>query len=73
VEEAFSRFLADQTISVILVTQDVSEKFLREAIAAHSEVYPVILEIPAKESAYDPKKDLVMQRAHRQLYGTDIA
>ena len=48
VDAAFKQFIGDPTISVILVTQDISEKFLREAIANHNEVYPVILEIPAK-------------------------
>jgi V-type H+-transporting ATPase subunit F len=73
VENTFDRFTRDALISVILVTQEVSEKYLREKIARREEIYPVILEIPSKEKPYDPVKDLVMQRAHRLLYGSDLA
>lgn len=73
VENTFDRFLRDSMISVVLVTQEVSEKFLREKIARREEIYPVILEIPSKEKPYDPVKDMVMQRAHRLLYGSDLA
>ena len=73
IENTFDRFLRDSMISVILVTQEVSEKYLREKIAKREEIYPVILEIPSKEKPYDPVKDLVMQRAHRLLYGSDLS
>ena len=67
------RFLADPTIGVVLLTQEVSEKFVKLIVQGHNEISPVILEIPSKEMRYDPKKDVVMQRAHRLLFGTDIA
>jgi hypothetical protein len=31
------------------------------------------LEIPSKEKDYEAHKDVVMQRAHRLLYGSEIA
>jgi V-type H+-transporting ATPase subunit F len=46
---------------------------LREKISSRDEIYPVILEIPSKEKPYDPVKDVVMQRAHRLLYGSEMA
>ena len=73
IENTFDRYLKDSMISVILVTQEVSEKYLREKISKREEIYPVILEIPSKEKPYDPVKDLVMQRAHRLLYGSDLS
>lgn len=73
VENTFDRFLKDSSISVILLTQEVSEKFLREKITKREEIYPVILEIPSKEKPYDPVKDVVIQRAHRLLYGSDLS
>ena len=73
VESSFDKYLRDPMISVILVTQEASEKFLREKISRREEIYPVILEIPSKEKPYDPVKDLVMQRAHRLLYGSDLS
>lgn len=57
----------------MLVTQEVSDRFLRETIAQREEIYPVILEIPSKEKPYDPVKDVVMQRAHRLLYGSELS
>ena len=73
VEAAFARFLRDANVSVVLVTQEVSDRFLRETISQREEIYPVILEIPSKEKPYDPVKDVVMQRAHRLLYGSELS
>ena len=55
------------------MTQDTSEKFVKTIINEWNEVYPVILEIPSKEKDYESHKDGVMQRAHRLLYGSEIA
>ena len=57
---------------MILITQTASEKYVKTLIDDRDEIYPVILEIPSKEKAYDPAKDSVMQRAHRLLYGSEI-
>lgn len=73
VETTFKRFLRDPNIAVILLTQEISEKFLKELVQGHEGISPVILEIPSKEMPYEPKKDIVMQRAHRLLYGSDIS
>jgi len=76
VENTFDRFTRDgkdSEIAVVLVTQETSEKFLREKINNFKELSPVILEIPSKEKPYDPVKDVVMQRAHRLLYGSEMA
>ena len=72
-ETVFKRLLKDANISVILITQNVSEKFVKSLITDREEIYPVILEIPSKEKDYEAHKDSVMQRAHRLLYGSEIA
>jgi vacuolar-type H+-ATPase subunit F/Vma7 len=38
----------------------VAEKYLRHLIQAHESIIPTILEIPSKETSYDPKKDPIM-------------
>ena len=73
VENVFKRFLKDSNISVILITQDASEKYVKNLITDREDIYPVILEIPSKEKDYEAHKDVVMQRAHRLLYGSEIA
>ena len=46
---------------------------MKSQITGREEIYPVILEIPSKEKDYEAHKDAVMQRAHRLLYGSEIA
>ena len=65
--------LGNPNISVILITQEASEKYVKTLISERDEIYPVILEIPSKEKVYEPAKDTVMQRAHRLLYGSEIS
>lgn len=48
VENVFKRFLKDSNISVILITQDASERFVKSLVTDREEIYPVILEIPSK-------------------------
>ena len=43
VEATFKKFLRDPNISVILVTQDVSERYVKSYITGREEIYPVIL------------------------------
>jgi V-type H+-transporting ATPase subunit F len=47
------------------------EKELRHIINEYDEILPTILEIPSKDVPYDPKKDTIMQKANRLLYGRD--
>ena len=44
---------------------------MRSEINDYEEVLPVIIEIPGKDSPYDPKKDTVIIKAHKLLYGAD--
>ena len=46
---------------------------MKTLITGREEIYPIVLEIPSKEKDYESHKDVVMQRAHRLLYGSEIA
>ncbi|CAD8048867.1 unnamed protein product [Paramecium primaurelia] len=72
IETTFQNFLKHPNIAVILVTQYVAENYLRHIINQYDSILPTILEIPSKEYPYEAKKDTIIQRAHRLLYGTDI-
>jgi V-type H+-transporting ATPase subunit F len=54
-----------------MMTQ-IAEQYLRPAINMYDGIIPTILEIPSKEHPYDPKKDSIIQKASRQLYGADM-
>ena len=41
-------------------------------IAEHENVIPTIMEIPSKDVAYDPEKDIILVRAARILYGNEV-
>ncbi|KAL4471633.1 hypothetical protein ABPG74_008526 [Tetrahymena malaccensis] len=72
VEDTFNGFLKNGDIAVILVSQHVAEKYLRSIINSYEETLPAILEIPSKDKPYEPKKDIIMQRANKLLYGSEI-
>ncbi|KRX03455.1 hypothetical protein PPERSA_02834 [Pseudocohnilembus persalinus] len=72
IQKAFKRFLSQKNIAVILVTQQIAEKYLRTLITNHDSIIPTILEIPSKDAPYDPRKDAIIINANRQLYGTDV-
>lgn len=50
----------------------IAEEFLRPLINNYEGIIPTILEIPSKEHPYEPKKDTIIQKAMRQLYGGDM-
>eukprot|EP01017_Pseudomicrothorax_dubius_P022624 TRINITY_DN24469_c0_g1_i1.p2 TRINITY_DN24469_c0_g1~~TRINITY_DN24469_c0_g1_i1.p2 ORF type:complete len:130 (+),score=36.88 TRINITY_DN24469_c0_g1_i1:186-575(+) len=71
IEETFKRFLKTPNISVILINQHIAEKELRPFINEYDGIIPTILEIPSKDVPYDPKKDTVLQKATKLLYGQE--
>jgi V-type H+-transporting ATPase subunit F len=68
IEAAFREFTARPDIAVVLVTQAVAEE-IRPAIAAHAAAVPAILEIPSKDTPYNPAKDGVLARVRHLLGG----
>lgn len=73
VEAAFHKFITRPDAAILLITQKIAEKYLREEVNAHTAVIPTILEIPSKGYAYNAQQDNIMQRAARLLYGSDKA
>ena len=64
IEEKFNELTGRTDICMVLLTQGVAEE-IRYAVNAYilsGKVIPTILEVPAKDKAYDPSKDAVMQR-----------
>jgi V-type H+-transporting ATPase subunit F len=47
----------------------IAEQYLRPLINTYQGIIPTILEIPSKDHPYDPKKDTIIQKAAKQLYG----
>lgn len=64
VAKKFHELTCRKDISMVLITQGCAEK-IRYAIdeySASGQVIPAVLEIPSKDSPYDPRKDAIMQR-----------
>ena len=51
----------------------IAEQYLRPIINNYEGIIPTILEIPSKEHPYEPKKDTIIQKAMRQLYGGEVS
>ena len=70
IEDKFKALLKRDDIGIILITQSIA-KDVRELITSHDSVIPTILEIPSKDTPYDPTEDSILILAARQLYGSD--
>lgn len=65
IEEAFKNFTEERKdIAILLITQQVSNE-IRHLLDAYSQIFPTILEIPSKDTPYDPSKDSVLNRVKR--------
>ena len=64
IETAFTSYTTNPNVSIVLVTQTVAAQIrhLIDEYTKSGQVVPTILEIPSKETPYDPNKDAVMQR-----------
>merc|ERR1712189_22545 len=69
IEEALKGFLSRPDIGIVIISQNFAEK-VRHVIDNHTESIPTILEVPSKDTPYDPEKDSVVKRA-RQAIGGD--
>mmetsp|Transcript_59412 Transcript_59412/g.67598 ORF Transcript_59412/g.67598 Transcript_59412/m.67598 type:complete len:131 (-) Transcript_59412:169-561(-) len=71
IEDTFRKFTSRGDIAMILITQTIAEKDLRHLINEHHDIIPSILEIPSKDTPYDPSKDPIVSAAKRYLLGSD--
>jgi V-type H+-transporting ATPase subunit F len=71
IEEIFRSLIARKDIGIILISQHIAE-MIRDTLDIYEEIIPTILEIPSKNYPYSIEKDSIMQKACRQLYGTNL-
>lgn len=62
IEETFKSFLRRPDIEIILITVQVANQ-IRNVINQRTQMLPVVLEIPSKDSPYNPDTDPIMIRA----------
>jgi V-type H+-transporting ATPase subunit F len=73
-EEGFGQMIARNDIGILLISQSLAER-VRNMIVEHQnneeKLLPSILEIPSKESPYDPTKDSMLVSAAQKLFGQE--
>jgi len=69
IEDTVKSFMKRSDISIILINQNIAE-MVRHILDAHTAPVPAILEIPSKDSPYDPTKDSILRRA-KGLFSAD--
>ncbi|KAF0299483.1 V-type proton ATPase subunit F [Amphibalanus amphitrite] len=71
IEDAFKKFVTRDDIDIILINQIIAEQ-IRHVIDGHSSALPAVLEIPSKDSPYDPTKDSILRRAKGMFSAEDF-
>ncbi len=71
IEEIFKSLICRKDVGIILISQHIAE-MIRETLDQYEEIIPTVLEIPSKNYPYSIEKDSIMQKACRQLYGTNL-
>jgi len=69
IEETFRAFIKRDDVGIILINQNVAE-MIRHVIDTHDLPIPSVLEIPSKDSPYDPSKDSILRRA-KGMFSTE--
>lgn len=68
IESKFKEFTQERSdIAIVLITQAIAER-IRQVVDSYEKTFPTVLEIPSKDSPYDPEKDSVLRRV-RRLFG----
>jgi len=71
IEDCLKNFIKRDDIDIILINQNVAE-MVRHVTDAHTAPLPAILEIPSKDSPYDPTKDSILRRAKGMFSAEDL-
>ena len=62
-------------IGIIFIAQNLAER-IRDKVIEHQEneetILPIVMEIPSKESEYDPTKDSMLVQAATRLFGGEV-
>ena len=70
IEAQLKQLLHREDVAIVLISQNIAER-VRSTIVDHTAIMPTILEIPSKDSPYDPEKDTIVVRAAAILWGAD--
>ncbi|EEY59699.1 H - or Na -translocating F-type, V-type and A-type ATPase (F-ATPase) Superfamily [Phytophthora infestans T30-4] len=68
IEASFRTLSSRDDIAIILINQHVAEE-IRHLLNTYDKTIPTVLEIPSKDSPYDPAKDYIMKRVNLMLGG----
>ncbi|KAI8472879.1 MAG: vacuolar ATP synthase subunit F [Monoraphidium minutum] len=66
IEASFKEFTAREDVAIILVSQPIAN-MIRHVIDNHTMAIPAVLEIPSKDSPYDPNQDSLLVRVKHLL------
>jgi V-type H+-transporting ATPase subunit F len=66
IENAFKDFTTRTDIALLIIAQTIAND-IRKLIDEYDKVIPAIIEIPSKDSPYDPKKDSILIKANKIL------
>mmetsp|Transcript_15264 Transcript_15264/g.46253 ORF Transcript_15264/g.46253 Transcript_15264/m.46253 type:complete len:117 (+) Transcript_15264:79-429(+) len=66
VEAAFTDFTNRDDVGIVLINQHVAND-IRHLLKDYSKTIPTVLEMPSKDSPYDPQQDYIMQRVSAML------
>jgi V-type H+-transporting ATPase subunit F len=68
IEKAFTNITSRADIGILLINQHVANE-IRHLIRDYTKTIPTILEIPSKDTPYDPDQDFIMQRVNMMIGG----
>merc|ERR1712071_475570 len=71
IEDTLKSFIRRDDIDIILINRNVAE-MVRHVLDAHTAPLPAILEIPSKDSPYNPSKDSILRRAKGMFSAEDL-
>ncbi|CAH0486978.1 unnamed protein product [Peronospora effusa] len=66
IESSFRSLTNRDDIAILLINQHVAEE-IRHLLNTYDKTIPTVLEIPSKDSPYDPTKDYIMKRVNLML------
>eukprot|EP00617_Octactis_speculum_P019079 CAMPEP_0185765160 /NCGR_PEP_ID=MMETSP1174-20130828/26615_1 /TAXON_ID=35687 /ORGANISM="Dictyocha speculum, Strain CCMP1381" /LENGTH=116 /DNA_ID=CAMNT_0028448099 /DNA_START=37 /DNA_END=387 /DNA_ORIENTATION=- len=70
IEGAFNALVEREDVGIVLINQHIANE-IRHLLKDYDKTIPTILEIPSKDSPYDPEQDYIMQRVNMILGGTN--
>lgn len=66
VEAAFKDYTSREDIAIVLISQPIAN-MIRHVVSTYNKPVPALLEIPSKDSPYDPNQDSLLRRVKHLL------